>query len=96
MNIKRNQSPKLYTKNLDLGWRKLSLSERDNEYSPSSAIGGDYAPFIQKYAKESKMARSNVSSQKYQYGEKENQFIEIAHTLNNKDLDPLLVFFHGG
>ena len=42
------------------------------------------------------MARSNVSSQKYQYGKKENQFIEIAHTLNSKDLDPLLVFFHGG
>ena len=96
MNIKRKQSPKSYSTNLDLDWRKLSLSERDNEYSPSSAIGGDYTPFIQKYVTESKMARSNVSSQKYQYGEKENQFIEIAHTLNNKDLDPLLVFFHGG
>ena len=96
MNIKRKQSQISYTTNLDLDWRELSLSERDNEYSPSSAIGGDYTPFIQKYVTESKMARSNVSSQKYQYGEKENQFIEIAHTLNNKDLDPLLVFFHGG
>ena len=99
MNLKSNQYPKLYPTNLDLDWRKLSLSERDREYSPSSAIGGNYTPFIQKYITESKLARSIVSSRKYQYGNKENQIIEIAHKFNKKtdrNLDPLLVFFHGG
>lgn len=99
MNLKSNQYSKLYPTNLDLDWRKLSLSERDREYSPSSAIGGNYAPFIQKYITESKLARSIVSSKKYQYGLKENQIIEIAQRLNkntDKNLDPLLVFFHGG
>ena len=99
MNLKSNQYPKLYPTNLDLDWRKLSLSERDREYSPSSAIGGNYTPFIQKYIKESKLARSIVSSKKYQYGNKENQIIEISQRLNkntDKNLDPLLVFFHGG
>jgi len=99
VNLKGNHSPKLYPENLDLDWKKLSLSERDKEYSPSSAIGGNYAPFIQKYDTESKLARSIVNSTKYQYGKKENQIIEIANRLNNKtnkNLDPLLVFFHGG
>ena len=95
MNLNSNQ----YPKNIDLDWRRLSLSERDREYSPSSAIGGNYAPFIQKYITESRLARSIVSSKKYQYGNKENQIIEITQRLNkniNKNLDPLLVFFHGG
>jgi len=99
VNLKGNKSSKLYPANLNLDWRKLSLSERDKEYSPSSAIGGDYTPFIQKYITESKLARSIVNSTKHQYGNKESQIIEIAHTLNkktNKNLDPLLVFFHGG
>ena len=95
MNLNSNQ----YPINIDLDWRKLSLSERDREYSPSSAIGGNYAPFIQKYITESRLARSIVSSKKYQYGNKKNQIIEIAQKLNkntNNNLDPLLVFFHGG
>ena len=33
-----------------LTWRCLDAAAREREYSPSSAIGGDYQPFIQAYA----------------------------------------------
>ena len=98
-NLNKYWFTKKYPESLNLAWNALSLYERDKEYSPSSVIGGDYLPFIKKYLSESKLARSYVNSNKYQYGSKKNQIVEIANPINNKsgkDLYPLLVFFHGG
>ena len=98
-NLNKYWFTKKYPESLNLAWNALSLYERDKEYSPSSVIGGDYLPFIKKYLSESKLARSYVNSNKYQYGSKKNQIVEIANPINNKggkDLYPLIVFFHGG
>ena len=98
--FKKYGNKKKLIENLKLAWESLSLFERDKEYSPSSAIGGDYTPFIKKYTSESKLARSHVNSKIYNYGKKDNQIIEIANPRSNSKSNqppfPLLVFFHGG
>ena len=75
--FKKYGNKKKLIENLKLSWESLSLFERDKEYSPSSVIGGDYTPFINKYLSESKLARSHVNSKIYNYGKKDNQIIEI-------------------
>lgn len=100
VDFKKYGNKKKLIENLKLSWESLSLFERDKEYSPSSAIGGDYTPFINKYTSESKLARSHVNSKIYNYGKKDNQIIEIANPRSNSKSNqppfPLLVFFHGG
>ena len=78
LNLNKQWPSKKYSEIFDLGWEKLTLSERDKEYSPSSAIGGNYEPFIKRYLSESALARSKVNSKRYKYGNKENQILEIS------------------
>ena len=99
LNLNKQWPSKKYSEIFDLGWERLTLSERDKEYSPSSVIGGNYEPFIKKYLSESTLARSKVNSKKYKYGSKENQIVEIScsnYSHSKKASLPILVFFHGG
>lgn len=80
-------------------WRRYQAREREVEYSPSSAIGGDYQRYVRAYTDESMQARSHcrqVSS--YQYGKLLSQSLDLAVPTKPEEDDPppLLVFIHGG
>lgn len=77
----------------------LSAEVREREYSPSSCIGGNYAPYIEEYATLSKAALNSASRHvELAYGS------AAAHTLDlflpehgdSEPLPPLLLFIHGG
>ena len=90
--------PKRHFNVYDLEWNNFSIKEIDREYSPSSVIGGDYKPFINKYESDSEIARSVVSSETFLYGIKQSQKIEITsfNKNSNQNLKPILAFIHGG
>lgn len=77
----------------------LSAEEREREYSPSSCIGGNYAPYIEQYATLSEAALKGASRHvELAYGS------AAAHKLDlflpehgdSDSLPPLLLFIHGG
>jgi arylformamidase len=71
----------------------------EKEYSPSSAIGGNYQPFIQEYIDRSKDAYSQVNCIKdLRYGAAERALIDYfpAPTSVHNEAPGLLVFIHGG
>lgn len=75
------------------------LPEREKQYSPSSAIGGNYQPFIQAYVDRSREAYAQVKCIKdLRYAEAERALIDYfpaPHASNGK-APGLLVFIHGG
>lgn len=76
-----------------------SLAERESEYSPSSAIGGNYLPFIRAYAEQSKQAHEAVPCiRDVRYGAAERALIDYFPAPKPLDgkLPGLLVFIHGG
>lgn len=87
------------------GWRSMTPSQREIEYSPSSCIGGDYRPFVQQYKTASQEAYVEAQRlgglwQRIDIGE---VGIELCKApLASNDLSqslspaPLLVFIHGG
>ena len=82
----------------------LSLQELELEYSPSSCIGGNYAPHLQEYAALSATALSSHMAQRnLAYGgmaaERLDLFVPPASKATGtlmSVLPPLLVFIHGG
>jgi arylformamidase len=75
-----------------------SLTEREREYSPSSAIGGNYQPFIKAYVDRSQEAYAKVQCIKnLRYGDAERALIDYfpAPKATN-GTQGLLVFIHGG
>jgi len=79
----------------------LPLAERERAYSPSSCIGGDYAPFVQEYVTRSAAAlRTLAAPRGLAYGPVAsntlNLFLPPADRLDVSVLPPLLVFIHGG
>jgi arylformamidase len=73
---------------------------REREYSPSSCIGGNYAPFIQAYVTQSQLAYEQcVHKKNLAYGPKPSNTLDLflppADPLKSKRV-PLLVFIHGG
>lgn len=75
------------------------LAVREKEYSPSSAIGGNYQPFIQAYVDLSKQAYSQVKCIKdLRYGPAKRALIDYfpAPKSANRQAPGLLVFIHGG
>jgi len=69
------------------------------EYSPSSAIGGDYQQYLQAYSDESMHARSRCKQiSSHQYGKLISQSLDLV--VPGKPSEgappPLLVFIHGG
>lgn len=76
-----------------------SLAERESEYSPSSAIGGNYLPFIQAYAQLSQQAlRAVPCIRDVRYGTAERTLIDYFPAPKQANDKPpgLLVFIHGG
>ncbi|SCK61710.1 arylformamidase [Variovorax sp. HW608] len=78
----------------------LSLEDREREYSPSSCIGGDYAPFLRAYAELSAAALAGRAVQRdLPYGDCPTQRLDLfVPPASGADapLPPLLVFIHGG
>ncbi len=77
-----------------------ALSLEDREYSPSSCIGGDYAPFLRAYAERSAAAlRGRAAHRDLPYGDKASQRLDLfvpPRATNAAAAPPLLVFIHGG
>jgi arylformamidase len=70
---------------------------REREYSPSSAIGGNYAPHIDRYKTESKHSRSILTFHAdLPYGESARTRIDFFPPSTDSANGGLLVFIHGG
>ena len=82
-------------RNWKLDWQRLSLEDREREYSPSSCIGGNYQPYIRAYADLSTAARRAHVPATVCYGTTERQTLDLFVPLGVAKL-PVLVFFHGG
>ena len=77
-------------------WRTMTPEQLEREYSPSSAIGGDYTPFIRDYIVGSERARAACRRvETLAYGGGPSNSIDIALPENGKD-HPLIVYIHGG
>jgi arylformamidase len=73
------------------------LAEREREYSPSSAIGGNYQPYIKAYSELSVQAFSQVPCMKnLRYGDAERALIDYFPAPQGAKALGLLVFIHGG
>lgn len=76
----------------------LSLPDREREYSPSSCIGGNYAPFLAAYARHSEEARAACRfDHGLAYGAGPSQKLDLCMPpATQAGAPPLLVFIHGG
>ncbi len=84
----------------ELGWRDLTRSEREREYSPSSCVGGDIQPFLDDYATSSERARRWCASNGHvihevSYGPASSQTMDLV-TPGTDRPHPVLVYIHGG
>jgi arylformamidase len=67
---------------------------REREYSPSTAIGGDYEPYLQRYRELSDQARATLSMvADVAYGPGDDERLDLFPAGEGA---PLLVFIHGG
>jgi len=76
----------------------MAPAEREQAYSPSSCIGGDYRPFLQQYQQRSDAARA-LPHQEHAYGGLQRQRLDLfLPVLPQGATRPpaLLVFIHGG
>ncbi len=70
---------------------------REREYSPSSAIGGNYQPFVERYARDSADAFARVSALRdLRYGKAPRALLDFFPTKDSDETTGLLVFIHGG
>ena len=70
---------------------------REREYSPSSVIGGDYAPFLERYRAESALALRTLAVQRdLSYGDASRALIDYFPAPASAQRPGLLVYFHGG
>jgi arylformamidase len=75
----------------------LPLAEREREYSPSSCIGGDYAPHLRQYADRSAAARKAYPARReLAYGAGATNRLDLFVPAATPAPPPLLVFLHGG
>ncbi len=79
-------------------WPTMTAAQREEAYSPSSCIGGNYQPFVDAYATQSAAARAEIGpGQEVAYGPQPAQTLDLfLPTLPPGDLAPLVVFIHGG
>ncbi len=85
-----------------IDWRTLTPVQLEQAYSPSSAIGGNYQPFIAQYVQRSAAARAWFAAQKVgtaqydlSYGAARTQRFDVFLP-NQLKKPPLLVYIHGG
>ena len=81
---------------MTLGWELLLDEDREREYSPSSCIGGNYAPHIDDYASLSDSARKVHPPATFRYGSGPKQTFDLFRPERSDRLCPVVVFFHGG
>lgn len=75
----------------------MSSEEREVAYSPSSCIGGDYAPFVAAYRDRSAKAREDLDGWcEHRYGPAPAQRLDFFPAADGGGPVPLLVFIHGG
>ncbi|MGO3713061.1 alpha/beta hydrolase [Alcaligenes aquatilis] len=77
----------------------LCAQEREREYSPSSCIGGNYAPYIEDYATLSAAAlQSGIRHAELAYGSAAAHKLDLflPAPRDSESLPPLLLFIHGG
>ena len=81
-----------------INWRELEKSEIEREYSPSSAIGGDYLPYINEYIRESNLVKESYDVIQCAYGPLGTNTLDLILPKNLIDGAPvpLIVFVHGG
>ena len=76
-------------------YRNMSAEWLEREYSPSSAIGGDYLPYIEQYITQSQNARNTLPVQlDLVYGDRPTQVLDLFHA--GGSACPLHIFIHGG
>ncbi len=74
----------------------MPAADRQREYSPSSAIGGDFMPYIEQYVAKSRQAYAACKNvQTIAYGKQVSQTLDIALP-DNTDNSPVLFYIHGG
>ena len=83
-----------------MSWRTLTAEDLEREYSPSSCVGGDIAPFLSEYVRQSQAARDACAAAglhvaHLRYGEAPRQIIHFVRPQAAGPV-PLLVFIHGG
>lgn len=77
-------------------WRRMDPEQLEREYSPSSAIGGDYGPFVRDYLAGSDSARAACRRvETLAYGDRPSNSIDIALP-DAAGACPLIVYIHGG
>ena len=75
----------------------LDAATREREYSPSSVIGGNYTPFLERYRVESAVARKMLSVQRdLRYGTSPRALIDFFPAPPTAAQPGLLVYLHGG
>lgn len=75
----------------------LDPSTREREYSPSSAIGGDYRPFVERYAVESARALAALPVERdLRYGTAPRARLDYFPAPDGTRRPGLLVYIHGG
>ena len=76
---------------------RLDRATREREYSPSSIIGGDYAPYIERYRLASAEAHRMVPVQRdLRHGDSPRALIDYFAAPAPGNGPGLLVYFHGG
>lgn len=85
----------------NLAWPELTDEERQLQYSPSSAIGGDFSTFIQAYEQDSETARELCAQAgndviELRYGPGKSQTIDLVAPSDADGSAPLLAYLHGG
>jgi arylformamidase len=72
-------------------------SDRERDYSPSSLIGGDYAPFLARYRRESDAAHRALHVERdLRYGPAPRACLDFFPASAAIASPGLLVYFHGG
>lgn len=75
----------------------LDAATREREYSPSSVIGGNYAPYVAQYAAQSARAFATVPvTRDLRYGEAARATLDYFPAPSSVTRPDLLVYIHGG
>jgi len=75
----------------------LDPSTREREYSPSSLIGGNYAPFLERYQIESAKAHQTLPVMRdVRYGASPRALLDFFPAPEGSARPGLLVYIHGG
>lgn len=100
MTSETEPSPREPAAGADIGWRQLSPTDLEREYSPSSCVD-DISPFIEAYSTRSAAVHQGCEADgphvfEVRYGPGESQTIDLVVPPKAGNPVPLVVFIHGG